>query len=252
MKVTWLGTASVKIESASGAVLFDPFLQFPHATNPNSLDDYKGVDDIILTHGHFDHLLTVPDLLKADAAHRTRVWLGSVAKANYEKKWGADDRLTTIADGQTLEIGGMTVRIYRGKHAVPGRKLALKTVCSFDIIRYFPNLVKILAQHLSMPEGGQTLYYTVSAEGKTVGVMGSLGIAEGETYPIGADLLCLPVQGAADIPAECRKALAVLKPKQVMFTHFDNAFPPMSHFCPPPKLEGVNAVTPRYGETIVI
>lgn len=58
--------------------------------------------------------------------------------------------------------------------------------------------------------------------------MGSLGLSENEDYQEGADLLCLPYQGSSTLEAHARKVLQRLKPKAVLLTHFDDAYPPVS------------------------
>lgn len=40
MKITWLGTASVRIETEGERILFDPFVQLAGGENPNCIDDF--------------------------------------------------------------------------------------------------------------------------------------------------------------------------------------------------------------------
>ena len=47
-------------------------------------------------------------------------------------------------------------------------------------------------------------------------------------YPIGADLLILPLQGRSDIADYALSFVDRLMPKMILLDHFDDAFPPIS------------------------
>ena len=57
MKITWLGTASVRIETEGERILFDPFVQLAGGENPNCIDDFWQDRTLFITHGHLDHLM---------------------------------------------------------------------------------------------------------------------------------------------------------------------------------------------------
>jgi L-ascorbate metabolism protein UlaG (beta-lactamase superfamily) len=57
MKLTWLGHAAFRLETASATILLDPFLTHNPAFSGQDLKDVtKGVTHILLTHGHMDHV----------------------------------------------------------------------------------------------------------------------------------------------------------------------------------------------------
>ncbi|GGF79579.1 UPF0173 metal-dependent hydrolase [Rhizobium wenxiniae] len=59
MKITWLGHAAFRIETAKAKILIDPFLSYnqPFAdAGLNIKDVSEGVTHILLTHGHADHV----------------------------------------------------------------------------------------------------------------------------------------------------------------------------------------------------
>ena len=62
--ITWFGTASILIEACGQKLLFDPFVELNGGSNPNTLEDFEGVSDICVTHGHLDHLFFVPELVE--------------------------------------------------------------------------------------------------------------------------------------------------------------------------------------------
>jgi L-ascorbate metabolism protein UlaG (beta-lactamase superfamily) len=68
IKLTWLGHAATKIETASGkAILIDPWVQ----TNPATPDEHKQqdqVDLILISHGHDDNMGDAVDIAKSTGA----------------------------------------------------------------------------------------------------------------------------------------------------------------------------------------
>ncbi len=57
MKLTWLGHAAFRIETAKAVILVDPFLNGnPGAKGIDFKEATKGVTHIALTHGHGDHV----------------------------------------------------------------------------------------------------------------------------------------------------------------------------------------------------
>ena len=63
IKITWLGTASILLEACGQKLLFDPFVELAGGSNPNTLEDFEGVRDICITHGHPPYI--VPLRLRA-------------------------------------------------------------------------------------------------------------------------------------------------------------------------------------------
>ena len=72
------------------------------------------------------------------------------------------------------------------------------------------------------------------------------------------DILILPYQGNNDLPARAKEVLARIRPKSVLLSHFDNAFPPMSRDVNLRPLKrmmdetypGIRVVKPEAGKTI--
>ena len=91
-------------------------------------------------------------------------------------------------------------------------------------------------------------------------LLGSLALDPGERYPEGVDVLILPYQGSNDLPKRAREVLERLRPKSVVLSHFDNAFPPMSRNVDLRPLKrmmerefpGVRVVKPTAGKEIEI
>ena len=79
MKITWLGTAAIRLEADGETVLFDPFVQLVGGENPNCLDDFLQDQTICVTHGHLDHLMEVPEFLDPESDAEATVYCGEVA-----------------------------------------------------------------------------------------------------------------------------------------------------------------------------
>lgn len=228
MKITWLGTASIRIEAEGERILFDPFVQLIGGENPNSIDDFLEEDTICITHGHLDHLMEAPEFLEEEGAAEATVYCGSVSADTLAKQAENTSNVVLVKPGTVFQIGGLELKVWEGQHAKPGFINRVKKLFSFRTLKYFRNALALLYLHLHFPEKGQTYLYELKAEGKTVMVMGSLGLKDSVSYPVGADLLILPYQGSAHLEKEALRVVERLRPKRILLDHFDDAFPPVS------------------------
>ena len=228
MKITWLGTASVRIETEGERILFDPFVQLAGGENPNCIDDFWQDRTVFITHGHLDHLMEAPELLDAETGSDATVFCGKAAADTLHKILDDTGNEGVLNPGDVIRLGSVSVRVWEGKHARPGKAAIVKKLFSGRLFQHMKNALALAYLHPKFPEGGQTLMYEVCAEGKRVLVMGSLGLQENIEYPQGADLLILPYQGSACLESAALDVTARLLPKRILLDHFDDAFPPVS------------------------
>ncbi|MBQ7840961.1 MAG: MBL fold metallo-hydrolase [Lachnospiraceae bacterium] len=228
MRITWLGTASIRIEAAGESILFDPFVQLQGGENPNSLEDFSKDETIFITHGHLDHLMEAPEFLDGESDLEATVFCGSVAAATLGMAVLDTSNVVEVKPGDSIRIGEMTVKVYEGKHADPGPVQKFTRLLSVRMLRHFKNALALAYLNAHYKEAGQTLIYEVQAEGKTILVMGSLGLADTVEYPVGADLLLLPFQGSRRLEETALSIVERLKPGRIILDHFDDAFPPIS------------------------
>lgn len=82
VEMTWLGHATFRLRADDGTtVFFDPWLG-GNPSCPESEHHQDRADAIYVTHGHFDHVGSLPDLARATdarifAIHEIGVWAGS-------------------------------------------------------------------------------------------------------------------------------------------------------------------------------
>ncbi len=225
MQVIWHGTASVEVRCPSGRILFDPFVPLrgaPYGVRP---EDYDGFLDIFVTHGHFDHVSSIPEIARRNGhvrVHCTRAPYGTLRK----KGVPAED-LALICPGQTWRTGGFAVSVLPGRHAVlPGASFS--RIVSMLRSPFRGNLPHVALEHLLCRENGETVFYHVEAEGKRLSLMGSLNLRDDVAYPRHADALILPYNGWADVFPPAVKAIERLQPRRVLLDHYDDAFPPVT------------------------
>lgn len=228
MKITWLGTACIRIETGKDRILFDPFVQLVGGENPNCLEDFLQEENLCITHGHLDHLMEVPEFLDEESAAEATVFCGSVPAATLERLGVDTGSVVEVKPGTVFQIGSARLRVWEGRHADAGTAGRLETLLSFRVLRYLRNALALAWLHPKFPERGQTYLYELRAEEKTVLVMGSMGLREDVPYPVGADLLILPYQGCAHLEREALHIVEKLRPKRILLDHFDDAFPPVS------------------------
>ena len=225
ISITWLGTAALKLQSGKEELLIDPFVEMEGAENRNDKADFLSGDAILITHGHLDHLSPSPSL---ERIREIPLYCTETPEKTL-RKHGVDSGLIhRIRPGDEFTVCGFTVKVYGGTHIHFDRKLIRKKLLSGRVFRYRRNLRKILKLHLQYPEKKETILYELSCERVRIQVMGSLGLLENETYCAGADLLCLPYQGSSTLEDHAGKVLHRLRPKAVLLTHFDDAYPPVS------------------------
>ncbi len=226
MKVIWHGTASVEIVSDRGdRLLFDPFVPLKGSDVPVKIEDFDGFKEILITHGHFDHIVSLPEIVKRNPEVKIRC-----TETPYKtliKKGIPEKDLLLIRHGERICINDFSVTVIHGKHALlPKASLSRLSYILRSSAR--GNIPFIVRENSLCKENDETVFYEIRCDGKTVCLMGSMNLREDIDYPTDADLLILPYNGWEDNFPPAVRVIERLRPKRILLDHYDDTFPPIT------------------------
>ena len=112
--ITWLGHATFRLETPSGeTILVDPWLA-DNPSCPSAQHEQRGIDAILLTHGHEDH---VGGLLATLDLNPQATVVAVLEAAIHLFPQGLSESSTQAMNlGGTVEIGGSSVSMVEAKH----------------------------------------------------------------------------------------------------------------------------------------
>lgn len=226
MKITWYGTATLRLECEEGRVLIDPFVRRYGNAEERLLSIFRREDTIAITHGHFDHISDMYHIF--GKRHNIKVYATKTPIETLKKDGMSPEVFHEIAPGEQIKMKGFCAKVWQGEHIQFDRTLMIKTLCSRRIFAYFSEFMQDVKLWRRYLDKGETLFWEFQAEGKRVQIMGSAAITDNVVYSIGADLLALAYQGRSDIVTYVQPMIRRLKPKCIMPIHFDDSFPPIS------------------------
>ncbi|MDX3807403.1 metal-dependent hydrolase [Bosea thiooxidans] len=112
MKLTWYGHSAFRVDIDGAAILIDPFFTGNPAFESDPAEAAKGVNYIVVTHGHGDH---VGDTL--DIAAKT----GATVITNYELAMHLASQglksFQPMNTGGTVDLGPFSVTLVRADHS---------------------------------------------------------------------------------------------------------------------------------------
>ncbi len=113
-RIRWLGTACFQIHLDNGkTILIDPFLD-DSVGAPIRSEEIEGCDAILLTHGHYDHVLDVGKLARR---FRPSIYCSQEVAGVLSRHQEIDPgRFTPVTAGDTIESDGFRVEVVRGVH----------------------------------------------------------------------------------------------------------------------------------------
>jgi len=226
MELKWLGTAGFEFKTGDHVFLVDPFVsRNPYASPKQGLNpgDMKKASRIFISHGHFDHILDVPQIAlqtKADI-------YCSEAAGRFLKNHQVDTRQIKAVrmDKKTFHFQGYDGQAVFSNHIKFDAKLVLSTLLKINM-----QVFKLFSLFQKFP-CGQVLSWRFYIEGKIIQFFGSAGSSLKALEKMGEipiDILLLPLQGHSDICRIGVDYVTHLKPRIVIPHHYDNFFPPIS------------------------
>jgi L-ascorbate metabolism protein UlaG (beta-lactamase superfamily) len=202
-RVTWLGHATVLVQTAKGTtILIDPFI----AQNPKYPAGYvlpQKIDYVLLTHGHGDHISdAVPVALK----HGSTV-VAIYELASYISSKGVAN-IIGINMGGTVQLGDVAATMVEATHSAAAQD------------EKGTHYVGVAAGFVLTVADGPVLYHA----GDT-GVFGDMKLIAELYHP---QVAMLPIGGFYTMgPKEAALAVRFLAPKTVLPIHF-GTFPPLT------------------------
>jgi L-ascorbate metabolism protein UlaG (beta-lactamase superfamily) len=249
LQLTWLGAAGFRIDTREGAViLIDPFLSRPEGASPTlsiQLVDLSPVDEILLTHGCFDHAMDTPALVKHTGAivHAPESVCQQLAKMGVP----ANNR-ECIKLHKTKRVGRLDWQALPAEHSQAAACFSRSTP---DHQQTVPHLNHLERQW----PPGETVAYFFQSSALSMIHLGNSAWVEATVAGLQPDIALLPLERPTDI-AKMVQLISLLKPKVVIPHHWDNYYPPLSRMVDlndfeamlPVKVPGSRVCKPPLGE----
>lgn len=224
MKLTWYGTATVGLDDGETKLLFDPFVRMNRRLETTPVEGFAGFDAVLVTHGHLDHIYSIPDLLRVD--RNVPVFCTETPKRTLVSRGAPEDRLRLIRPGDTLTFGAFTVRVWQFRHIVFDPIYILTVVPKCAVM--LPQLFRQAYLNHKMPENGEIVAFEITHGEKRIFLTGSFRDTPEIDYPKDVDLLVLANGGSVFVPEKTKGFLRKYTPKAILVDHFDDAFPPVT------------------------
>ena len=247
VRLSWLGVAGWEIAFGDRSILFDPYLsRMPYAGEAGGLDprlplrpDRAVVEEVaernlagppelvLLSHGHFDHVADVPQLLAREAWKKSRIrtvcdeTVRHLLTAMETPRKRVDD-VIQVTGGEYLQFDGYTVEVFRSLHSqlpdhgyfAPGRKVSP------------PRRPSTLGDLVE----GDTLAYHVSIDGGPgILLMGASNFVERELVGARPDVALIPMTSHSAVHRYVERLLVTVgDPPLLIPTHHDDMTTPLT------------------------
>ena len=232
IRITYLGVNGYLLQTGGRALLVDPYftrvpladaaLNLSVASDPKLvaaglLPLPRRIDALLVTHGHIDHLLDAPEIMRRTGARL----VASASSVNLVVASGLPPRrCAAVAPGGALRIGPWKVRVLRAAHD--------RLFCHEP----FPGEKKTASPTPHRPAdwvAGETLAFVVEAAGQRIYIDAG-GMPGAELPPADVAPVDLAILGVALPDSRHRLAPVArrLRPRFVLPSHQDDFFRPLA------------------------
>ncbi len=247
INITWYGTACIVLTLGNYRIMLDPFLDRNAKSQPVLMTkkaEVPPVDVILVTHGHFDHVTSIPFFLHRD---HCRVLGNEQVKTNVALL-GIGEGLPDLPDRiDPSDLACVESVIPDNVYPLQKNNTTIATITPiqsqhirFDAYQIFRVLFnwevltharKLLGLGKNLPMGN-VLGYEIMVQGKRIIVFGSLNDKTLQYFAkySPCDLLFIPLAGRNNITKEGFNVTRAFQAKTVVPTHFDHFFPPISQW----------------------
>lgn len=226
MKLQWLGTAGFRVDTGKHVFLIDPYLSRnskSQPVQPLQPRDIRRVDQIFISHGHFDHIYDVPELAKQN---QCSIFCSGTAAHTLKKKGVAAGQIHAVeVNDYQVEFDEYSAEAFFSQHVRPDVPLVIRTLRNIGM-----SWPRLLYMHLGCPQG-QVLSWKFRIGGFTMHHFGSGGAPRQELERMAVyqpDLLLIPLQGHTRICDIALEYVRIFKPHMVIAHHHDDFYPPIS------------------------
>ncbi len=202
IRLTYLGQAGYEITDGKTVVLVDPVVSMTKLRRDNAPGRFdiakeisgiltpdteaidskiKRADYILMTHGHYDHLLDAPYISNKIGA----VIIGHETTANIARAYGVpNEKLLIIHGGEDFDFGTFSLRVIPSIHTAVAHKFYYSHPLASQLAGSAPAGLKAPLHGYDFKEGG-TLMYLLRIAGHQVLIMGGMNYIERELkdYP---------------------------------------------------------------------
>jgi L-ascorbate metabolism protein UlaG (beta-lactamase superfamily) len=236
VRVTYLGTNGYQFESGGHALLVDPYFSrvdilsvaLGSRIQPNASRINDGLrhlaprtDAILVTHGHFDHLLDVPAVM---AKTRARL-IASASSIDLAKRAGASSG-DVVKPGDMRRIGPWKIRVLSATHDRLFGKVPFDRPHSQSGLSAEASAKAEPPQRAAEWICGEPLAFLIEVNGQRIYI--DSGGTQAQLPPNErVDLAILGV-ALADSRERLHAALARLHPRYILPSHQDDFFRPLS------------------------
>ena len=225
VRVTYLGTNAYLLETRDATLLVDPYfsrmsfwrsaLNLRAEPQPGLIAQHVGrrrIDAILATHGHIDHLLDAPEIMRQTGAKL----IASDTSVRLAESCGvAPARCVPVTGGSVARIGGATVQVFSVQHDRlfgkvpfdgPPRRLPPRQVGDWVCGEPLAFLIEMGGRRIYIESGGRPGTPPAIREPVDMAILG----------------VALP-----DSRARFPRMLAALRPRYFLPSHQDNFFRPL-------------------------